>query len=61
MAKTLSLQEEASKDTCVPVDASYGIAYSREFDSPTVEEVSRLADSRMYEMKKASGKGRSRA
>lgn len=61
MAKTLSLSEEASKDTCVPVDASYGIAYSREFDSPTVEEVSRLADSRMYEMKKASGKGRSRA
>ena len=52
------MEEDASKDTKVPVDASYGVAYSSEAGDGGAEAVARLADSRMYEMKKKSGKGR---
>lgn len=54
----VSMEEDASKDTKVPVDASYGVAYSSEAGDGGAEAVARLADSRMYEMKKKSGKGR---
>ncbi|MEE3480918.1 MAG: diguanylate cyclase [Lachnospiraceae bacterium] len=54
----VSMEEEVSKDTKIPVDASYGVADSTEAGDGGIEAVARLADSRMYEMKKRSGKGR---
>ena len=40
------------------IDASFGVAWSSEVDSGDPEEVYRLADKRMYEMKKSMKKER---
>ena len=52
--------ESKDKNTEYPLSASYGYAMKSEFESDaSYEKVMRLADDRMYKMKKASKKGRS--
>ena len=52
-------EKKASEDHEFEIDASYGMAESTELVSPKAEEVYRLADSRMYDMKVLTKKGRS--
>ena len=47
-----------SKEIQMDLDASYGIAYSSEVFEPEAEQVFRLADERMYEMKRITKKSR---
>lgn len=47
-----------SKEIQMDLDASYGIAYSSEVFEPEAEQVFRLADERMYEMKRVTKKSR---
>ncbi len=57
--KTVVSMEGAASDGCkTPVDASYGVAYSAEMPGEGIDAVAKAADSRMYAMKKKSGKGR---
>ncbi len=51
-------EKQVSKDLSFEVDAAYGVAKSTEMEHPVAEQIFRLADERMYEMKKATKKGR---
>ncbi|MCR5546623.1 MAG: GGDEF domain-containing protein [Lachnospiraceae bacterium] len=51
-------REKVSKEIGIEVSASYGIAYSSEVFEPEAEQVFRLADERMYEMKRKSKRAR---
>lgn len=50
--------ERISEETGVAISASYGIAYSSEVYEPEAEQIFRLADERMYEMKRKSKRAR---
>ncbi len=50
--------EKYKKETGLEIDAAYGIAGSSEIYEPKSEQVFRIADERMYEMKRLSKKGR---
>lgn len=52
--------QKYSVETGLSIDASYGIATSKEVFHPKSEQIFRLADERMYEMKRFSKKGRVR-
>ena len=43
--------EEVSKEIGIEIDASYGVAYSSEVYEPEAEQIFRMADERMYDMK----------
>jgi len=58
MRKLVSLEKEASANEAYTVDCSFGAALSAEFEEPKAEEVLRLSDKRMYEMKSRTGRGR---
>ena len=58
MRKFVSLEKEASANEPYDVDCSFGAALSAEFEEPRSEEVLRLSDKRMYEMKSRTGRGR---
>ena len=52
--------EHYRKETGLDIDAAYGVASSSEVYNPKSEQVFRIADERMYEMKRLSKKGRER-
>ncbi|MCR4798335.1 MAG: GGDEF domain-containing protein [Lachnospiraceae bacterium] len=54
----LQREEEEAKRLDIPVEASYGIAYSSEVYDPRAEQIFRMADERMYEMKRRSKRNR---
>ena len=58
MRRLVALEKEASEQEPYKVDCSFGAALSSEFEKPKAEEVLRLSDKRMYEMKSRSGRGR---
>ena len=58
MRRLVELEKEASAQEPYKVDCSFGAALSTEFEKPRSEEVLRLSDKRMYEMKTRTGKGR---
>ncbi len=60
MQKYFANLEKYRKETGLEIDASYGIASSSEVFNPKSEQVFRIADERMYEMKRQSKKGRER-
>ena len=47
-------EKEESEKIGITIDSSYGIAYSKEVYDPEAEQVFRMADERMYEMKRKS-------
>lgn len=51
MKKFERVCQEVSDEVGVLIDASYGIAYSSEVYEPEAEQIFRMADERMYEMK----------
>ncbi|MQN01797.1 MAG: GGDEF domain-containing protein [Lachnospiraceae bacterium] len=56
--KNLERQTSASLPINITVDAAYGYAYSDELKDASGEDIYRLADQRMYQMKFESRKGR---
>ena len=58
MRRLVSLEKEASEDESYRIDCSFGASLSTEFEEPKSEEVLRLSDKRMYEMKSRTGRGR---
>lgn len=58
MRKLVALEKEASEQESFLIDCSFGAALSTEFEEQKSEEVLRLSDKRMYEMKARSGRGR---
>ena len=58
MRRLVSLEKEASSQETFRIDCSFGAALSKEFEEPKSEEVLRLSDKRMYEMKARTGRGR---
>lgn len=60
MQKYHTILNKYCEETGLDIDASYGIANSSEVYHPLSEQIFRLADERMYEMKRLSKKGRER-
>lgn len=52
--------DDYRRETGLDIDASYGLASSSEVFNPKSEQIFRIADERMYEMKRFSKKGRER-